>query len=339
MFIKLVLGPAAFVVGKAQEPNPPQKPMPELTRVGVDANRQRPLALRDALSMALEHNQDIEVARENVRIAEFDLLGAQGIYDPRISTTAFYERVESPVASFLSGGQGGSTIQSDYTGSARLEGQSPYLGGNYRFDFSSVRLTTNNTFVALNPQYPSALTFSYTQPLMRGFKIDNSRRQIEIAKKNLSLTDAQFRQRAIETISNVQRAYWDLVFALRLVQIQVDAVRVARSQLEHNKRLVEEGSLAPIDVVAAEAQITTFEQNVYSALEEVSKTENTLKNLIVEDQHSILWNEPIVPTDSVDLVAPEISLPGALKTAMENRPELQQSNVVREINEIDQRFF
>jgi len=289
--------------------------------------------------MALRNNKDIEVERDHVKMAEFDLLGARGAYDPKFSTTAFYERVENPISSFLSGGSNGATTTTDYTGTARFEGLGPKLGGSYHIDFSSIRLTTNNVFAALNPTYPSALTFSYTQPLLRGLKFDNTRRQVEIAKKNLSLTDAQFRQRAIETITNVQRAYWDLVFALRNVQIQVDAVRVARSQLEHNQRLVQEGQLAPIDVVAAEAQITTFEQDVYSALEEVSKTENNLKNLIAENQNSALWSEPIVPTDSVDLVVPDITLPDALKTAMENRPELQASNVVREINEIDQRFF
>ena len=317
----------------------PQKPLPELTRVGVDLNRQRPLSLRESLSMALENNKDIEVARENVRIAEFDLLGAQGLYDPRLTTQAFYERIESPISSFLSGGQNGSTTTSDYTGTMRLEGQSPVLGGSYHFDFSSVRLTTNNQFTALNPQFPTSLSVSYTQPLFRGLKIDNSRRQIQIARKNLTLTDAQFRQRAIDTITNVQRAYWDLVFALRSLQVQRDAVAVARTQLEHNKRLVNEGQLAPIDVVAAEAQISTYEQRVFSALEEVSRTENNLKNLIAQDQKAQLWNESIVPTDPVDLAVPDVSLPDALKTAMENRPELQQSNVLREINEIDQRFF
>ena len=323
----------------APEFRAPQKPLPELSRVGVDMNRQHPLSLREALALALDNNKDIEVARENVRIAEFDLRGAQGIYDPRISTTAFYERVENPISSFLSGGQNGSVIESHYTGSARLEGQSPMMGGSYRLDFSSLRLTTNNQFVALNPQYPSALTFSYTQPLLRGLKIDNSRRQIEIARKNLSLTDAQFRQRAIDTITNVQRAYWDLVFALRSLQVQRDAVEVARTQLEHNKRLVTEGQLAPIDVVAAEAQISTYEQNVFAALEEVSRSENNLKNLIAENQKAEIWNESIVPIDPVDLAVPQVSLPEALKTAMENRPELQQSNVLREINEIDQRYF
>ncbi|HKR12762.1 MAG TPA: TolC family protein [Pyrinomonadaceae bacterium] len=317
----------------------PQKSLPELTRVGVDMNQQRPLSLRDALSMALANNKDIEVARENVRIAEFDLQGAQGIYDPRFNMTAFYERAENPISSFLSGGQNGSTIQSDYTGTARFEGETPALGGRYRLDFSSIRLTTNNEFVALNPQYPTSMSFTYTQPLWRGMKIDQSRRLIEIARKNLSLTDTQFRQRAIDTITNVQRAYWDLVFALRSLQVQRDAVTVARTQLEHNQRLVREGQLAPIDVVAAEAQISTYEQGVFSALEEVSRTENNLKNLIAENQKSQLWGESIVPTDSVDLQVPEISLPDALRTAMENRPELQQSTLAKEINQIDQRYF
>jgi outer membrane protein TolC len=317
----------------------PQKPMPELNRVGVDMNNQRPLPLREALSMALDNNKDIEVARENVRIAEFDLQGAHGVYDPRLSTQAFYERIESPISSFLSGGQNGSTTQTDFTGTLRLEGQTPVLGGSYRLDFSSVRLNTNNQFVALNPQYPTTLNFSYTQPLWRGLKIDNSRRQIEIARKNLSLTDAQFRQRAIDTITNVQRAYWDLVFSLRSLQVQRDAVSVARTQLEHNKRMVNEGQLAPIDVVAAEAQISSYEQRVFGALEEVSRAENNLKNLIAKDQKSDLWAQSIVPTDPVDLAAPDVSLADALKTAMENRPELQQSQVLKEINQIDQRYF
>ena len=316
-----------------------QKPLPEESRVGVDMNQQRPLSLREALSMALENNKDIEVARQNVKIAEFDLRGAQGAYDPRFTTSAFYERAENPISSFLSGGQNGSTIQTDYTANARLEGQSPVLGGSYRVDFSSIKLNTNNQFTALNPQYPTALTFSYTQPLRRGLKIDNSRRQIEIARKNLSLTDAQFRQRAIDTITNVQRAYWDLVFALRSLQVQRDAVSVARTQLEHNKRLVNEGQLAPIDVVAAEAQISTYEQAVFGALEEVSRAENSLKNMIAENQKADIWNASIVPTDPVELNVPAVSLPDALKAAMENRPELQQSNVLREINQIDQRYY
>ncbi|HLO00272.1 MAG TPA: TolC family protein [Pyrinomonadaceae bacterium] len=319
--------------------HPAQKPLPELGRVGVDMDHQRPLSLREALALALENNKDIEVARHNVKIAEFDLTAARGVYDPHLVSSSYYERIKSPISSFLSGGSNGATTQSDYTATARVEGLTPQLGGNYHLDFSSVRLTSNNQFTALNPQYPTALTFTYAQPLFRGLKFDNNRRQIEIARKNLSLTDAQFRQRAIETITSVQRAYWDLVFALRNLQVQRDAVRDSRLQLEHNQRLVAEGALAPIDVVAAEAQVAGFEQTLFSSLEEVSRSENNLKNLIAVNREADLWSLSIIPTDSVDLAPPDISLPEAMKAAMDNRPELQQSNVAREINQIDQKYF
>jgi HAE1 family hydrophobic/amphiphilic exporter-1 len=317
----------------------PAEPLPELGRVGVNMFEQRPLSLREAIAMALANNKDIEVARQNVRIAEFDLTAARGAYDPRFSSSAYYERVVTPTASFLGGGPNGAVTQTDYTGTARLEGLMPRFGGSYRIDVSSIRLTTDNQFVALNPQYPTALTLTYTQPLVRGFSFDSSRRQIEIAKKNLSLTDAQFRQRAIETITNVQRAYWDLVFALRNLQVQRDAVRDARRQLDHNKRLVAEGMLAPIDVVAAEAQISGFEQSVYSALEDISRAENNLKNLIAENRESPFWNVALIPTDAVDLDPPAIDLAEAIKAALDSRPELQQSNLSREINQIDQRYY
>src|SRR5450432_1885273 len=92
-----------------------QSPLPELGRVGVDMDQQQPLSLREALKMALENNKDIEVARENVKLAEFDLLGAHGAYDPRLSSQSYYERVKTPTTSFLSGGANGAVTTSDYT--------------------------------------------------------------------------------------------------------------------------------------------------------------------------------------------------------------------------------
>ncbi|MDQ1558669.1 MAG: outer membrane protein [Pyrinomonadaceae bacterium] len=312
--------------------------LPVLERVGVNMSEQRPLALREAIELALQNGKDIEVARTNVRAAEFDLTAARGVYDPRFNTTTFYERNKTPVASFLSGGEGGAVTTSGFGGTMRFEGLTPAAGGNYRFDFSSSRQTTNSLFSALNPQYPTAFSFTYAQPLLRGRGFDAPRRQIEIAKKNLSLTDAQFRQRAIETITGVQRAYWDLVFTLRNLQIQRDSARDARTQLEHNRRLVAEGQLAPIDIVAAEAQVANFEQNVYVALDEVGRAENALKNLIAENRQSEVWRVALVPTDTVDVHPPAVALEDAMQAALTARPELQQSDVQREINLLDQRL-
>ncbi|MET0623657.1 MAG: TolC family protein [Pyrinomonadaceae bacterium] len=315
-----------------------QGPFPALERVGVDMSEQRPLSVREVIEMALANNKDIEVARENVRAAEFDLQAARGVYDPRFLTNTYYERSEQPTASFLSGSATGSVTQSGFFSTSSVQGLEPKFGGGYRVDFANNRVTTDNQFAALNPQYPTALIFSYTQPLLRGRSFDQNRRLIEIGKKNLSLTDAQFRQRAVETITAVQRAYWDLVYALRNLQIQREAARDARRQLEHNRRLVSEGMLAPIDVVAAEAQVSGFEQSVFSALDDVGRAENYLKSLVAENRESPIWRVAVVPTDSVDLAPPQVSLDEAMQVALKSRPELTSSDVAREINEIEQRF-
>jgi outer membrane protein len=315
------------------------KTLPDLGRVGVDMLQQKPLALKDAIVLALENNKDIEVTRQNVRIAEFDLQGARGVYEPRFSGQTYYERAKTPVFSFFGGGPDGSLTTSSVVGNAGLEGSIRQTGGRFSVQADSSRGTTNNLFTTVNPTYTNNLRFQFTQPLLRGRSFDQNRRQIEIAKRNLSLTDTQFRQRSIEIITNVQRAYWDLVFALRNLQVQRDGVRDAKEQLEHNRRLVEEGQLAPIDIVAAETQVANIEQGVYEALDTVGRAENTLKNLIAQSKADDLWNQSLVPTDSVDLDAPNTTLPEALDLALQNRPEIEISNVQKDINQIDQRFY
>lgn len=313
------------------------KALPDLGRVGVDMLDQRPLALKEAITLALENNNDIEVTRQNVRIAEFDLQSLRGFYVPRFSGQSYYEHSETPNVSIFSSVT--STTNSSVVGSAGFQGALPRFGTSYSATVSSQRVTTDNPISILSPQNNTSFNFSLTQPLLRGRGIDQTRRSIEIAKKNLSLTDTQFRQRSIDVITNVQRAYWDLVFALRNLQVQRDGVRDAKEQLEHNKRLVNEGSLAPIDVLAAETQVANIEQGVYEALDTVNRAENILKNLIAQGKNDKLWNEAVVPTDSIDLEAPRTTLPEALTLALENRPEVEINKVQQEINQTDQAFF
>jgi outer membrane protein len=323
----------------APEFEAPQRPLPSAERVGVDMANQAALTLREAIALALQNNNDIDGSRIGVEVAEFNLTAAQGVYDPVFSTESYYESRTTPTSSSLSGGANGSVTQKDLTGAARFGGFSPFGGGSYQLDFSTTRLTTSNQFVTLNPQFPSSLSLTYTQPLLRGLRIDNNRRQIEIAKKNLTLTDAQFRQRAIETISQVEAAYWDLTFSLRNLQVQIDAVRQARTQLESNRRLVAQGVLAPIDLVAANTQVTTFEQNVYTAQEAVTRAENNLKTLILPERTAELWSRPIMPVSDVSLDPPRVALEAAVAGALKNRPELQQLQTTAEINEVDARYF
>lgn len=311
--------------------------LPELGRVGVDIADQHPLTLNEALELALSNNKDIEVTRKNIRISEFDLRAARGVYEPRFTGQSYYERSTQPNVSIFSSNP--TTTTGNLLGNASLGGLFPRFGTSYSASFNNTRLTTDNPISILSPQYNSSLGFSITQPLFRGRSFDQNRRQIEIAKRNLDLSDIQFRQRTIDIVSSVQRAYWDLTFALRNLQVQRDAVRDARSQLEHNQRLVQEGQLAPIDVVATETQVANFEQAVYDALNTVNQAENILKNLISPNRSDPIWAEAITPVESVEVPVPSTLLTDAITTAIQNRPELDINKTQKEINKIDQRYY
>jgi outer membrane protein len=313
------------------------KTLPDLGRVGVDMLDQKPLALREAIKLALENNKDIEVSRQNVKSAEFDLQSADGVYEPRLFGQTFYERNTSPNLSIFSSNK--TTTNGTLSSSLNYQGLLRKNGTSYNFSLNNQRVTTNNTIAILNPQYNTSFNFSITQPLKRGKKIDNQRRVIEIAKKNLSLTDTQFRQKTIDVITTVQRAYWDLTFALRNLQVQRDGVRDAKEQLEHNQRLVNEGQLAPIDIVAAETQVANLELSVYDALDTVNRAENILKNLIATDRKDTIWGVSLVPTDKIDLEIPNTNLPEALDLALQNRPEIEINETAKSINEIDRTFL
>ena len=229
--------------------------------------------------------------------------------------------------------------QSNFVANAGLQGFIEPTGATYSVTANNTRNTTNNLFTSVNPTYTSSLQFNFTQPLLRGRSFDQNRRTIAIAKRNLSLTDTQFRQRSIEIIANVQRAYWDLTYSLRNLQVQRDAVRDAKEQLDHNRRLVDEGQLAPIDIVAADTQVANFEQAVYEALNTVTQSENALKALISPNRSDKIWSESLTPVDSVDIDPPLTTLPEALDAALINRPELEINQAQKDINAIDQRFF
>jgi len=318
----------------------PIRPLPSAERVGVDIMNQLSLTLEEAIEMALLNNNDIDSSKIAVQIAEFNLCGARGVYDPLLIGESYYESRTTPTASTIGGaGSSGKVTQSDFRTNIGASGFSPFAGGSYTADFTSARTTTNNQNSLLNPQFPSQLNLTYTQPLWRGLRFDNNRRQIEIARKNLSLTDAQFRQRAIEVIAQVEQAYWDLVFALRNLQVQIDAVKQARVQLESNQRLVDRGVLAPIDIIAATTQITTFEQSVYTAQEDVTRSENNLKTLMLPERTSEIWSRPITPVSEINLEPPRVALEAAVADALLNRPEITQLQTNAEINKINQRFF
>ncbi|MBV9927322.1 MAG: TolC family protein [Acidobacteria bacterium] len=316
-----------------------ERELPSVERVGVEAGEPLSLTLEEAIRLALENNNDIEATRLDVAVSEHELTAARGAYDLRFSSETSFEHAETPVASFLAGGTGGALNTNEVSSKFGFEGLSKRAGGSYKFEYTSRRLSSNNVFNDVNPAYSNGFSFSYTQPLMRGRRTDETRRRVEIAKKNLSLTDAQFRRRATEVITNVEQAYWELAYALRNLQIQIDAVKQSRAQAESDRRQVEKGVIAPVDLLESETQVKNFEQNVYAAQEGVARAENSLKKMLAPDRRAELWSKALLPVTPVSLEAPRVALEEAVRSALANRLELAELRTRKEINQIDQRYF
>ncbi len=312
--------------------------LPDLGRVGVEMTDQNPLTLQDAITLALENSSDIEVTRKQVEVAEFDLQAARGVYQPRLTGETYFERASLPNLSFFTPDISKTTTNS-FVGNAGIQAYIPKWGTVFDGRFTNQRATADNPITIFSPQYNSGLEFTVTQPLFRGRSFDQKRRVIEVAKRNVSLTDMQFRQKSIDIINATQRAYWDLTYALRNLQVQRDGTRDAKDQLEHNRRLVDEGQLAPIDIVAAETQVANFEQAVYDALNSVTISENNLKNIISSNRNDKIWSQAITPVESVETTVPDITLVDSLTAALANRPELEINGARKDINDIDQKYF
>lgn len=335
--VSLTLLLSVTAIGQVAQ-KPEQKA--ELTRVGVDKAKRISLTLRDALTMALENNRDIEVERLNVQMTDFDLAASRGFYDPALTASIFYDRRNTPVANPLAGGQNGGLLTDNVTGNMSLSQRLQHQGGLLQATFNNDRATTQNVFNAINPQFTSSLNISYTQPLWRNRVTDQGRRQILINKKKLDISDAQFRQRAIEIISQVQRAYWDLVFARRDYEIKSESVDLARTQLKHNERLVEAGSLAPADIISARVELERRNDESEATIDAIQRAENSLKSLMLQPVNSEEWQSELVPVETPQIDSTgQMPLPDAVRLAFQNRPEMEQYRLKGELNKIDLDFF
>ncbi|MFN0279686.1 MAG: TolC family protein [Pyrinomonadaceae bacterium] len=314
-------------------------PALSLTRVGVQTAQPLPLSLQDAIRRALESNNDIEVSRGDVRFQETQVRSLLGIYDPIFSITPNYTRSRTT----------GSDATNDFRISSDFSQFIQRGGGNYQLFFNNQR--TENAFAQAQVSsgsvssgvgsaiFSSSLGVSYTQPLLRNFRIDSKRQQIIVARKRLEQTDADFRLRTTETITQVQRSYWDYVFALRNQQNQVANVNLARENLRQIEARINAGAAAPLEKAEVETELANREGDLLLATQQVGVAENALKQLILRDPLSNEWSLSIVPTDAPKFSLDAPRLDDALKDAMDNRFELRRLKLQKEINAADIRFF
>ena len=328
-----------------REPNIPQfqprplPPVPNMNRLGVGSETVT-LTLNDAIKRALENNNDIEVARDDVRFAETQLRALEGIFDPVFTITPQYDKRISPQQSSLGGAaQGGTTSSTTYSWNPGVVKQFGRGGGNYFLQFDNQHTNTSNSFSLLNPFYSSNLSLTYTQPLWRDRSIDNNRRQIRIQRKRLDQSDADFRQRTIDVITRVQQAYWELVFALRDQQNQLANLNLSRESMRNIESMIAAGARAPLERAEVLTEVANRETSLLTAVQNVAIAENNLKVLIFKEPNSPEWSAQLTPTESPKFDSTPVNLDDALKAARENRPELRRLRLQGDINDIDISFF
>lgn len=340
----------------------PTPPIPDLTRTGV-AGGSLPLPLIEAIRLALENNNDIEVSRDNVRLAETILRSLQGVYDPvfdlntiRLTEASLQAPREAnnfiidhwPLISEVNipatnvpGGttESGRITERNITLSPSLTKQLSAGGGQYRFFFDNQRITSNSPITTLSPYYSAAIGVVFNQPLLRNRSIDIYRHDIRIQRKRLTQSDFDFRLSVIAVITQVQQAYWELVYALRDQRNQLSSLNLAREQLYMIEERISVGASAPLERAQALTQVATSETNLFSATQYVTTTENALKQLILRDPTAAAWSARVEPTDQPILGATPINLQDALAEAFANRPELNRLRLQQEINGIDIKYY
>ncbi|MBV8602932.1 MAG: TolC family protein [Candidatus Eremiobacteraeota bacterium] len=296
------------------------------------------ISLQDAVTMALARNTDIAVSQANRRIAAFQIVAAEGSYDVHFQLVPSYSHsVQPPVALFQSGP--GFTPYTTDTLGANLGFSGQTIGGTrYNVTGSGSRVTSNLSTNAFNPYYPTALSFSLTQPLARGLQMDEARRELELARIGADADTDALLATAQQSIANVADTYWDLVAAWRNVAIQQEGLNTALAQAQSNQRLVKQGAAAPVDVVESNDQVNTFQDNVFSALQNVQRLQTQLKSLILANPTDPAWMANLVPTTSVTQLPPEETVDSVLIAALASRPEVAQLREARRQADVNAKY-
>ena len=315
--------------------------VPQLVRESIEFLRQPAetrrfdLTLDDAIQRALERNLNIAVERINPQVFDLTLAQQEAFYRPTVGFNVDAASRTNPSATQLDGGRVTNTDTSNFDLS--LDQPVKWGGGSFVVGFDNNRQETNNAFSSFNPSYRSVFFSQYSQPLLRGFRTDNSRTQIQVTQINRDISDIDLRQTITNTVADVENAYWELLYSVGSVAVQQQALDLAEQLVRDNRARVEIGTLAPIDVVQSQAEAAARRQTLAQAQQALQTAELTLKRLIVAGTQDELWNADINPVDQPRLNQPPIDIPSAVGNALGQRTDLSRAQRQQDINQLNVR--
>jgi outer membrane protein TolC len=312
-------------------PQVPQTPAP---------GQQRPvvrLTLEDAVKFALDRNLDIAVQRLNPEINDIAIASVRSIYHPALTSTVSSATLNQLPTSQLIGGT--NVVQDTQTYNGGVAQSVPWGGGSFQVTLNNFRQTSTSNNVLFNPAIQSIWSGIYTQPILRGFKTDATRQQLQVTKINRDISDVQLKATITNTLSNVRNAYWDYVFAVQALDVAQQSVDLAEQLVKDNQTRVEVGTMAPIDVVQAQSQAATARQNLAVARQAMQTAELVLKRLIVSGTEDSNWNAQLDPVDRPEFQPTPIDIEAAVRRALSERTDLDIAKKTTQMNDVTLRYL
>ncbi|NIM57334.1 MAG: TolC family protein [Candidatus Aminicenantes bacterium] len=290
------------------------------------------LSLEDCVVKALKDNLTVAVEVYNPDLADATLSKAREFFLPRLDVSFGNERTENPSFWWLE--QADVVVRKYRDYSVSLVQQIP-TGGNFSLGLTGYTSDTTAGFQIMNPTYGNTLSFNFIQPLLNGFGFNVSRREIIVARNNLDISVNQFQTVLMDTIYSVQEAYWNLVYSIEDYKVKQQSLQLARDLLAKNKKEVEVGKLAPIEILNAETTVASREADILQAEALTRRNEDVLRDLLYLTEEGEMSTKRIVPSDKPTFIQRDISLDEALKEALEKRPELRMKKISIETNKLN----
>ncbi len=309
------------VFASEQSPASPA-PTAQATAATTSQGPQLRITADDAVRMAIENNLGIQSQRLSPQIESLGVAQARAAYAPSLISTTTKRSAANPTGDFLSG-TGDVITDASLRTNAGLQQLLPWGGGSYQFTLDASKSTTTR-FTNYNPQLGSNLNASYRQPLLRDFRIDSFRQQLLLSKKLEQIADIQLRQQLTVTSRNVRSAYYDLVGAIAGLKVAKQSLDLANESLRNNQRKVEVGTMAPIDIIEAQAEVSRNEEQVIVQEGQIRSFEDRLRTLIMNPSQPDFWTVGIDPTEQPTLTPRAVDVEAAVANALANRTDLAQ---------------
>jgi len=295
------------------------------------------LSVENAVARAMERNLNIASERLTPQAQDLQISATEAFYRPNLTSSFSNNSAVNLTGDIFSGGTRVNTDAQAWAGG--LAGNLYWGGANYAVNFSNNRQQTSSLATTCNPCFNSGLQATYTQPLLRNFKIDNNRANLLTSRIQREVSDITLRATIASIDAQVRNAYWELVYSYGALQAAERSLELAAKLVSDNKSRVEIGTMAPIDVVQAQAEEATRRQAVVNAQATLRNNELALKRLIVGGTDDEVWRSTIFPTDRPAPTQAPVDVEAALRNALQNRTDLETTRKSIETSDVQLRSF